>query len=91
MDKGNLTVGERLSVVETELKYVKVGLSDLTEEVRESSKSTRVKFDSITTAMNGINSVIENKLRGSLSGREKSAIIIALITSITSIILVFLK
>lgn len=78
LDEGN-TTRERLRAVEVELSHVKGGLKEVKEELTEFKETYDSKFTEITT-------VINNKLRGSLSGTEKAAIAIALITSVGSII-----
>ncbi len=69
------TIRERLRAVEVELGYVKTGLSEMGEELKEYKEK-----------MQGITDVISKKLRGSLSGGEKASIVVALIVSIASIV-----
>lgn len=78
MDEGN-SVRERLRAVEVKLGHVEEGLGEVKDELSECRKVNDSKFSELTK-------VINSKLRGSLSGPEKAAIAIALITSIGSII-----
>jgi len=91
MDGENPTIRERLAVVETELVHVKNGLQDFKEVCDQEFKSIRICLTSYNKELGSLTSTIDGKLRGSLSGREKAAILISLITSIGAIIVAFLK
>jgi len=78
-------IRERLAIVETEMRFVKNNLSALTGEVKSLKETTEQKYHTLTEAMSSLTSVVDGKLRGSLSGKEKVSIIIALITSLASI------
>ncbi len=84
--KDNPTIPERITAVEVELKYVKEGLHDLKDDFTECSARTQDQMKSYNKELASLTSTINVKLRGSLSGKEKAAILISLITSIGAII-----
>jgi len=91
MDKENPTIRERLAIVEIELKHNKESINGLAGEVRDLRESTEIKYNTLTEAIASVNSVIDGKLRGSLSGKEKASIVIAVIMSIGAIIVALIK
>jgi len=91
MDKENPTLRERLAIVETELKHNKESINGLAGEVRDLRESTEIQYNTLTEGMASINSVIDSKLRGSLSGAERASIIVAVIMSIGAIIVALIK
>ena len=75
---GEDTIRERLARVETELK-------NLRGEFKEFKGNCNHRFDEFNDSLTKITSSIQDKLRGSLTGTEKVAIVTAIITSIGAI------
>lgn len=86
MSKDNPTVRERLAVVETELRHTNKSLGDLTSVVSDHRRSSDTRLDGLTEAVTGLTSVIDNKLQGSFSGREKAMIVTAIIAGVVSVV-----
>jgi uncharacterized protein involved in exopolysaccharide biosynthesis len=91
-------IRERLAVVETEIKFVRNDLTELkTEvtglkgEVNGLGTTQAQNYEKLKGQFMVLNSTIDSKLRGSLSGKEKAAIVVALITGVSGIIIACLK
>lgn len=91
MSKDNPSIPERITAVEVELKHVKVDLRDLKDDFNKCSAETHKKIGLYNDKLSDLTLVVETKLRGSLSGREKASIYIALITSVTSFLIVLVQ
>ena len=90
-------VRERLTRVETELKNLQDNFKDYKktcndhfDEINDSIKTNATAIVATNKALNTVNTTIEKKLRGSLTGAEKASIIVALIMSTGSVIVAWI-
>lgn len=91
MDEKNPTIRERLAVVETELKHVKSDIGTLQSDVDAHFEQVDSRLAGYNKSLGNLASTVNLKLRGSLSGGEKVSIIVALITSISAIVIACIK
>lgn len=86
MTDKNPTIRERLSVVETEVKYLNTNFSEFKQECNKNFTEIDTRLGAYNETLVALSTSIENKLQGSFSGKEKAAIWIAVIGGIVSII-----
>jgi len=91
MDEKNPTLRERMAIVETEVKYINTAVKELKQECTDNFNGMNTRLNSYNETLVGLSSSIDKKLRGSLSGKEKASIIVALITSIGAIVIALVK
>lgn len=72
-------IRERLAVVETDVKYVKIELKELNGNMKTYNKELK-----------SLSSCVNEKLRGSLTGKEKASIRIAQWTSVGAMVVALL-
>ena len=86
MGEKNPTIRERLAIVETELRHTNTSLDDLTIVVGAHKTSIDGRLDGLTAAVTGLTAVVDNKLQGSFSGKEKAMILTAIIAGVVSVV-----
>ncbi len=86
MSKDNSTIRERLAVVETEVRYMKENVGNMATVMEEYKDSTDGRLNELNQSVIGLTSVVDNKLQGSFSGKEKAMIITAVIAGVVSVI-----
>ena len=90
----NPTTRERLAIVENEVKHVNSSIDELQtdfDDMRGAFNGLDKKVEVYNETLKVLSDTVESKLRGSLSGKEKASIIVALITSISAIIISCIK
>ena len=83
------TVRERLSRIETEVKFLREDISELKTDLSDFKTVTVRYLVDFERRLNDLHSLVDN--HSSLSGKEKAAIIVALITSISSIVVALIQ
>lgn len=82
-------IAERLAVVETEVRYLREDINELKTKFSNFKKEVYRRLNNINRQINDLHLTMNN--HSSLSGKEKAAIIVALITSISSIIVAVIQ
>jgi len=83
------SVTERLAVVETEVRHLREEIGELKLKLSNFKKEVYRRLNNINRQLNDLHLAVNN--HSSLSGKEKAAIIVALITSISSIVVALIQ
>jgi len=81
----------RIAIVETEIRYIRDDVKDIISQFDSFRQGVYERFESISNQLVALQQSIENVNNPGLSSREKASIIIALITSISSIVIALIQ
>jgi len=90
------TIRERLSKVETEVKFLREGIEEVSQKLSDFKGDIYQRFEDMSNHLSKIRTelvVLQQAFEshGSLSGKEKASVIVALISSISAIIVTILR
>jgi len=84
------TTPERLATIETDLKYVRQGIDRLEKTIHENTQPVEALKKELTE-FKTFCSAVQLKKRYGLSGKDKAAVSLALITALVSIALALIE